>query len=86
MGNLDVVRDLALAGGAQVAEADGLLYIELARNAHDIEPLGQLIDCNQRHNGPRDGVNCAVGRGPFGVGPDNEEARRGGHGEIKGGR
>jgi len=82
VGDLDVVRDLALAGGAKVAQADSLLHGELTGDADDVEPLGQLINCNERHDRAWDGVDRAINGGPVGVGPDNEVARSGDHGEI----
>ena len=80
--DLDRVDALAPAGGAQVAEPDGLFDGELARDFHDAEPLGKLVDRNQRHDGTRDDVYGAVGSGPLGVGPDDEEVGYGSHGSF----
>ncbi len=82
MYDLDRVGVLALAGGAQVAEADSLFDGKLAWDFHDAEPLGELVDRNQRHNGTRDDMYRAVGRGLLGVGPDDEEVGFGSHGSF----
>jgi hypothetical protein len=78
--DLDGVRALALGGGAQVAEANGLLDGELAGHVGDVEPRRELVDSNKWHDGARDGIDSAVGGGPLGVGPDDEEAGLGSHG------
>ena len=82
MNDLDGVGVLALAGGTQVAKPDGLFDGELARGSHDAEPLGELVDWNQQHDGTRDTVYRAVGRGLLGVGPDDEEVGFGSHGRF----
>jgi hypothetical protein len=77
--DLDGVRALALADGAEVAEADGMLDRELARDVGDVEPLGEFVDGDKRDDCARDDVNSAIGGRPLGVRPDNKETRAGCH-------
>jgi hypothetical protein len=73
--DLDGVRALALANGAEVAEADGMLDRELARDVGDVEPLGEVVDGDKWDDWARDNVDSAIGGMPVGVRPDDEETR-----------
>lgn len=75
----DGIRALALAGGAEVGETDGLLDGELARHVSDVEPLGEVVDGDKWHYGARDDVGLTIGGSLLGVRPDDEETRAGCH-------
>ena len=77
--DLDGVRALALADGAEVAEADGMLNRELARDVSDVEPLGEVIDGDKRDDCARDAVDAAIGGVPLGARSDDEKTRAGCH-------
>ena len=82
MDNLDCVAAVAPAGCPQVAEPGGLLDGELAGDAGDVEPLRELVNCDEWDDGARDDVGSAVGKLLPG-GPDEEESGLGGHRELK---
>lgn len=50
----DGVGALALGDVAQVAKPRGLLDSEFAGHADYVEPPGELIDCDERHDRARE--------------------------------